>query len=106
MENLVFIELLRKGYKINQDLFYYRTRNGREVDFLLKKGTKVSKLIQVCFDIEDPKVEKRELKGLIEGSEELRCADLSVITWDCDKEERIKDNTIKFVPLWNWLLSS
>ena len=106
MENLVFIELLRKGYKINQDLFYYRTRNGREIDFLLKKGTKVSKLIQVCFDIEDPKVEKRELKGLIEGSEELRCADLSVITWDCDKEERIKDNTIKFVPLWNWLLSS
>lgn len=106
MENSVFIELIRKGYKVNQDVFYYRTRNGREIDFVLRKGTKISQLIQVCFDPEDPRVEKREIKGLTEGSEELQCADLSVITWDCEKEERKKDRTIKFIPLWKWLLFS
>lgn len=105
MENLVFIQLLRKGYKINQNLFYYRTRNGREIDFLLRKGNKIHRLIQVCFDIEELNVKKRELKALIEANEELNCDDLLVISWDYEKEEKIKDKKIKFIPLWRWLLS-
>lgn len=104
MENLVFIELLRKGYKINQNLFYYRTRNGREIDFLLRKGNKIHRLIQVCFDIEELNVKKRELKALIEANEELNCDDFLVISWDYEKEEKIKDKKIKFIPLWRWLL--
>lgn len=104
MENLVFIQLLRKGYKVNQNLFYYRTRNGREIDFLLKKGNKIHRLIQVCFDIEEPDVKKRELKAFAEANEELNCDDLWVISWDCEKEEGIKNKKIKFIPLWRWLL--
>ncbi len=104
MENLVFTELLRKGYKINQNLFYYRTRNGREIDFLLKKGNTIQRLIQVCFDIEELNVKKRELKALSEANEELDCDDLLVISWDYEKEETLKGRKIKFVPLWKWLL--
>jgi predicted AAA+ superfamily ATPase len=35
LENLVFVELVRLGFKPNLDLFYYQTRSGAEVDFLL-----------------------------------------------------------------------
>jgi len=104
MENLVFIQLLRKGYKVNQNIFYYRTRNGREIDFLLKKGNKIHRLIQVCFDIDEPDVKKRELKALTEANEELNCDDLLVIDWDYEKEEKIKNKKIIFIPLWRWLL--
>jgi predicted AAA+ superfamily ATPase len=34
LENLVFIELLRRGYKPNIDLFYYVSSQGHEVDFV------------------------------------------------------------------------
>jgi len=32
MENLVFNEFLRKGYKPNKNIFYYKTRNGKEIE--------------------------------------------------------------------------
>ena len=62
-------------------------------------------MIQVCFDIEELNVKKRELKALIEANEELNCDDFLVISWDYEKEEKIKDKKIKFIPLWRWLLS-
>ena len=33
LENQVFIELLRRAYNTEQTLFYYMSRNGKEVDF-------------------------------------------------------------------------
>ncbi len=38
MENLIFIELIKRGCQPNRNLFYYKTRNNREVDFIIKKG--------------------------------------------------------------------
>lgn len=104
MENLVFIEILRRGYKINKDVFYHQTKNKKEIDFVLKKGMGVNALIQVCYDINDAKTKTRELKGLIEASQELKCSNLLVITQDFEAEEKIKGKKIKYVPLWKWLL--
>ncbi|MBU4370004.1 ATP-binding protein [Patescibacteria group bacterium] len=104
MENLVFNEILRKDYKLNQDIFYYKTRNDKEIDFVLKKAITLETLIQVCYDIDDPKTYKRETDALIEASEELNCDDLLIITWDNEKRENIKGKKINFIPLWKWLL--
>jgi len=41
---------------------------------------------------------------LIKASEELKCNDLFVITGDYEKEEKIENKNIKFIPLWKWLL--
>ena len=41
LENLVFIELLRRGYDTEQTLFYYRTRNDKEVDFVCRDKQKL-----------------------------------------------------------------
>lgn len=104
MENLVFIQLLRRGYKLNENIFYYKTRNGREVDFILKEGPEIKKLIQVCLETDNIEVKKRELKSLFEASQELNCRDLFVFSWDEEGEEKFKEKKIKFIPLWKWLL--
>ncbi len=104
IENIVFCELLRRNYKPNIDIFYYKTKNGKEVDFMLKQATKINKLIQVCYNISDINTKEREIKSLLTASEELNCANLEIISWDYESEEKHKGKTIKFVPLWKWLL--
>lgn len=80
LENQVFVELLRRGYIPGQTLFYYRTRNDKEIDFVTRKGAKVEQLIQVCYDMTSERTRKRELDALVEAAEELHCDNLLVIT--------------------------
>lgn len=104
MENAVFVELLRRGYTLNENLFYYKTRNKKEVDFCLREGLKVSGLIQVCFDASSPQAYSREVKALVEAGEEVQCASLTLLTWDIESKEAVKGAVVNFVPLWKWLL--
>lgn len=80
LENQVFVNLLRNGYSIGKTLFYYRTRNDKEIDFVTREGSKVKQLIQVCYDITSAKTRKREIDALIEASGELSCDNLTIIT--------------------------
>lgn len=80
LENQVFIELLRRGYVPGRTLFYFRTRNDKEVDFVTRKGVKVKQLIQVCYDMGSEKTRKRELDALVEAADELHCDNLLIIT--------------------------
>ena len=104
LENEVFIELLRMGYKVETTLFYYRSRNDREVDFVTRQGTRIERLIQVCYDMSSPKTEKREVDSLIECAGELRCNNLMIIT-NNDEREILKDGyCIKVVPFVKFVL--
>lgn len=94
LENQVFVELLRHGYIPGQTLFYYRTRNDKEIDFVTRKGTKVEQLIQVCYDMTSEKTRKRELDALVEAAEELHCDNLLVITNSEQNEFVWKEYTI------------
>ena len=80
LENQVFIELLRRGYNVENTVFYYRSRNDKEVDFVLRKGTKIERLVQVCYDISNPKTEKREVDRIVECAGELKCTNLVIVT--------------------------
>ena len=106
MENLIFTELVKRGIKPNRELFYYKTHNDREVDFVVKEGMEIKELLQVCYEIKNPDVEQREVKALVEAGDELKTKKLTVLTWD-EKREVVKNGlTIRFKPLWEWLLSS
>lgn len=42
-------------------IFYYRLRNDKDVDFVLREGTRIFCHVQVCYDMSSPKMEKREV---------------------------------------------
>lgn len=99
LENQTFVELLRRGYIPGQTLFYYRTRNDKEIDFVTRKGAKVEQLIQVCYDMTSEKTRKRELDALTEAAEELHCDNLLVITNDQQVGVEWRDLTINIVSI-------
>jgi putative ATP-binding protein len=80
LENQVFIELVRRGYDVERTMFYYRSRNDKEVDFVLRKGAHIERLVQVCYDMSNPKTEKREVDSIVECAGELKCNNLVIVT--------------------------
>ena len=106
MENVVFLELLRRSNKKPlMEIFYWKDYQQREVDFVIKEGLKVKQLIQVSYASDRNEINEREIKSLLKASELLNCKNLLCITWDYEDVEKIKGKKIKFVPLWKWLLS-
>jgi|YelNatPaOPRAMG01_1025707.scaffolds.fasta_scaffold02775_3 predicted AAA+ superfamily ATPase len=101
MENLVFLELLRR----NGNIFYWKDYQGREVDFVVREGLKIKQLIQVTYASSKDEVGKREINALIKASDLLKCENLLCITWDYENKLKVCNKTINFIPLWKWLLS-
>ena len=71
---------------------------------MLKKGAEVVELVQVAYEINNHDVEQRETKALAEASQELNVSNLTVLTWNDEREVEKDGKTIKFKPLWKWLL--
>ena len=102
LENMVFIELLRRGYDLEKSLFYYRTTNDKEVDFVTRDGRKVTSLIQVSYEISKAKTREREMDALVKASEELKCENLLLITRDQEDSVEYKGKHIRIVSLVEW----
>jgi len=102
-ENIVFLELRRK----NKDIYYWKSKRGKEVDFIIRKGLHIAEAIQVCFTMADEKTRQRELQALIEAKDELKVDRLTVITDDEEATVHIECHQcrgeINIVPLWKWL---
>lgn len=102
LENLVFVELLRRGYNAEQSLFYFHSHTNKEVDFVLRRGTQIEQLIQVCYDVDAPKVRKREVDALIESAEELGCDRLTIITHHETGTITRGRYTVRVLPILSW----
>lgn len=102
MENIVYLELERRKDMLSS-IFYWKNQQHQEVDFVIKTGNKIESLIQVCSNIDDINVKKREIRALIKAGKELRCNNLIIITEDYEGKEKL-DNKIKIIPIWKWLL--
>ena len=85
-------------------IFYWMSPTKEEIDFVVKPGSRVQQLIQVCYNIADPITKKREVTSLLKASKELKCTNLLVITENYETEEKIDSKKIKYFPLWKWLL--
>lgn len=105
LENTVAIELLRRQTSNSlMGVYYWRGNNSQEIDFVINESNKVRELIQVCFDPTDIDTEQRELRPLIKAADELGCKDLKVLTWNITKERNMSDKTVKYMPVWKWML--
>ena len=105
LENMVFDELLHRGYVPGLTLFYYRSRNDKEADFVLRQGNKVEQIVQVCYDLSLPKTYKREQGALEETSEELKCKNMCVVTWDTEGEMEIDGLKAPIISFEKWAVS-
>ncbi len=96
-ENLVAIDLIRRGYKLN----YFKKEN--ECDFIaINEITKEKLAIQVSLDPS----KSREIDGLLECMETLNLSKGVMITKDTQKQITVKNKKIMFMPLWKHLLSN
>ena len=102
LENLVFIELMRRGYNAERSLFYYHSHTDKEVDFVLRSGIQIEQLIQVCYDMNTPKARKREVDALIESAEELGCDRLTIITYHETNVITRGKYTVRVMPVLSW----
>lgn len=106
LENLVFVELVRRGFKPNIDLFYYQTRAGAEVDFLLRRGSENLELLQVTQMLSSLKTRERETRALCQGAEDLKLSKLTVLTLDTEEIIRAAGAQINVIPCRKWLAAS
>ena len=102
-ENVVLLELKRKLAQ-NREINYWKNSEGKECDFIIREGLAVKKIIQVVYKIDDDKTKKREIEGLVKCTKEFGLKEGLIITKDFEAEEKVQGKTIKFVPLWKWLL--
>jgi predicted AAA+ superfamily ATPase len=102
LENIIFLELRRRSCEI-----YYLYQDGFEVDFAIRKGKKLTELIQVTWDLSDLDTRKRELNALVKAAKEFRVDALTVIVHENHEEEIvIGSHRINIIPAWKWLLNS
>lgn len=100
LENLVFIALRR----ISPLVYYYKTKVGREVDFILQTQDRTRTLVQVCESIANEATRKREVLALSEAMSELGLDASIIVTRNEEKQIQIEDKTINVIPIWRFLL--
>ena len=76
LKNIVFCALRR----LTPDIFYYKTSDNYEVDFvaILKNGEKI--LVQVCHDLSSPEPRNRELRAISSAMQETNLPRGYIIT--------------------------
>ena len=102
LENLIAIELKKMQDADPMLKIHYWKSKDNEVDFVVRRGVEVGKLMQVCAVREIDEIPKREIKALIRCSEELKCNKMEIITLEA--EGSIRKN-IKVIPLADFLLN-
>jgi len=100
LENLVFLELKRKF----PEIYYYKTANNLEVDFLVKSGKKKVGLIQVADNLDNEKARVREINSLERAMHELKLREALILTEDNEEEIKLKEKVIVAKPVYKWLL--
>jgi len=97
LENMAFLALRRK-YK---EIFYFQEK--KECDFVIKEGTKITRAIQVCYDLTEQNKE-RELNGLLEALSNFKLKEGIILTYNQEDNFEIEGKKIKVIPVWKWLL--
>ena len=97
---MVFLELKRR----HPEIYYYKTANSLEVDFLTKNGKKDISLVQVADNLDNEKTRQREIDALTYAMDELKLKKALILTEDTEEEIKLKGKAILVQPIYKWLL--
>lgn len=98
LENMVYIELRRRGGEI----FYHNSGNA-ECDFVVRDGFRVVQAIQVCYLLSGPDTRERELRGIRDAMDAYGLSEGFILTGSHEEEVPYGDKTIHILPMWKWL---
>ena len=105
LENVAYIELLRRCAHDFLDLYYYKPNpRAKEVDFVVCDQSKVVELIQVAYEIDSQRTYHRETTSLVKASEALSCNRLTLIAFSPTRDVEIDGKTVHIVSALEWLL--
>ncbi len=102
LENLVFIALRRT----NKHIHYYKTKSGKEVDFIVLDQYRNRTLIQVSESLADPLTKKREVSALEEAMKEQGNNYGIIVTRNEEESIQVQSGHINVIPAWRFLLKT
>jgi predicted AAA+ superfamily ATPase len=102
LENLVFVDRRRRGTEV----YYYRTRSGREVDFVWRGIAGRLTLVQVSFQAPDgSETLSREMAALREALGEQPGSRAVLVTMDDERRQlKTPNGEVEVLPVWQYLL--
>ncbi|MCK4305537.1 MAG: ATP-binding protein [Candidatus Eisenbacteria sp.] len=101
LENLVFTALRR----VSPEIYYCKTKAGREVDFIAQMRNRSWSLVQVCESIAEPQTRKREVTALGEAMAAQGLKSGTIVTRNEEEEIKVDGRKIEVVPVWRFLLN-
>ncbi len=105
LENVVYIELLRRCSNDFLDVYYFKASSrSKEVDFVVCNQDKAIELIQVAYDIDNGKTFKRETSALVNASAALHCDKLTLIAMTSTRDVVVENKSIRIYSAIEWLL--
>lgn len=87
----------------NKEIYYYQTQQGKEIDFLTIYPNGEMALYQVCLIMQDEATKQRELTAIIQGMDELKLQQSTIITMDQSETLQIESGSVHIIPLWQFL---
>lgn len=100
LENAVFSSLKRQG----DSIYYFKTKTGKEIDFLIQHPDGSIELIQVCESLRQSSTRNRELNAMREALSSIGLTTGTVVT--LDDKELINESgvNIQIIPAVDWFL--
>ncbi len=99
LENMVLLDLLRN----NHEVYYWKSKKGFEVDFVVSKKRQIVKAIQVCYYLSNENRD-REVRALLAAANEIGAKSLQIITYEQNEEIKTESVSIEVISYLHWLM--
>jgi len=102
LETVVYNQL-RRTYGRDQ-IFYYKTSSGQEIDFVAAERGQVVELIQACVQLNDPATKVRETQASWLAMQELNLPNATIVTRD--ETDTLVDGrrSLRIIPFYRWAI--
>ena len=98
------VAVFRSLREASDNIHYYITQQGCEVDFLCQTPEGRMDLFQVSLSLKNTETRAREVRALVQAMEELLLKSGTIITLEEEEEITVPGGIISVIPAWKFLL--
>src|SRR3990172_9915086 len=85
-----------------KEIFYYRTENGLEVDFICRNEKKIHFLVQATKELGEDRARDREIRALTKAMEETNVKTGFIVTYEEEGEIKKDGFVIPVIPSYKF----